>query len=274
MESSTKFKKCSKSIHFFFTRWLIGLRYTLRCNAKQTKRRPYMKRILLVFTVTLLLAACGTAAATEAPSAPGDVGVTPAVTEEGVTPPLTPEATGAGSTPAAADDTFVQNGITLEAPVCDGTFTPEQTEGPYYKEGSPEQSILYEDGMRGTRLIVVGYVLDANCQPVPGAWLDFWQADGNGEYDNAGYTLRGHQFTDEQGRYFLETVFPGEYPGRTQHIHVKVQPPGGQIITSQLYFPGSAGNTTDGIFTSATLVAIEDKGDYQVAYYNFVLDDR
>jgi len=173
---------------------------------------------------------------------------------------------------AATDDWFVENGITLAEPVCDGTITPQQTEGPYYKEDSPEQNVLYESGMAGTRLLVVGYVLDADCQPIPGAWLDFWQADASGEYDNAGYTLRGHQFTDEQGRYFLETVVPGEYPGRTQHIHVKAQAPGGQIVTSQLYFPGSAGNTTDRIYTSATQVTIEDRGDNLVAYYNFVLD--
>jgi protocatechuate 3,4-dioxygenase beta subunit len=267
MESSTKFKKCSKSIHSLFTRWLFGLSYTFRSNVNHTRRSLIMKKILLVFAATLLLAACGTPTATAVPSTPTGAAVTPAFTPEATT-----IATPAGSTPGAADDAFVQNGITLSAPVCDGTFTPEQTEGPYYKEGSPEQSTLYESGMAGTRLIVVGYVLDANCQPVPGAWLDFWQADGNGEYDNAGYSLRGHQFTDEQGRYFLETVFPGEYPGRTQHIHVKVQPPGGQVITSQLYFPGSAGNTTDGIFTSATLVTVEDMGDHQVAYYNFVLN--
>jgi protocatechuate 3,4-dioxygenase beta subunit len=267
MESSTKFKKCSKSIHFLFTRWLIGLRYTLRGNAKHTKRSPNMKRIILVFAATLLLAGCGTPTATAVPSTPTDADVTPAPTS-GTTAIASP----AGSTPAAVDDAFIQNGITLAAPVCDGTFTPEQTEGPYYKDGSPEQGVLYETGMTGTRLIVVGYVLDANCQPVPGAWLDFWQADGNGKYDNAGYSFRGHQFTDAQGRYYLETVFPGEYPGRTQHIHVKAQLPGGQIITSQLYFPGSAGNTTDGIFTPATLVTLEDRGDYQVAYYNFVLN--
>lgn len=92
--------------------------------------------------------------------------------------------------------------------------------------------------MQGEVLKVVGYVLDANCQPIANAWLDFWQADANGEYDNAGYILRGHQFTDSQGRYQLETIMPGLYSSRPiRHIHVKVQPPGGSILTTQLYFP-------------------------------------
>ncbi len=46
-----------------------------------------------------------------------------------------------------------------------------------------------------------------------------------------------------QGRYTLETIVPGEYPGRTQHIHVKVQAPNGPILTTQIYFPGVAGAT-------------------------------
>ena len=125
--------------------------------------------------------------------------------------------------------------------------------------------------MPGTRLIVVGYVLDSNCQPLPNAWLDFWQADANGIYDNAGYTLRGHQFTDAQGRYYLETVVPGEYPGRTEHIHVKVQPNGGSTLTSQLYFPDSSANTRDGIFDPSLIVQIEERPDYLLAYFNFVI---
>jgi protocatechuate 3,4-dioxygenase beta subunit len=139
-------------------------------------------------------------------------------------------------------DLFAANFITLSAPVCNG-LTPEQTEGPYYKPNTPERSMLFEAGMKGERLIVVGYVLDQNCQPIPNTWLDFWQADADGVYDNSGYTLRGHQLTDSQGRYFLETVVPGEYPGRTEHIHVKWQTPNGQIHTSQLYFPNVAGNS-------------------------------
>ncbi len=168
------------------------------------------------------------------------------------------------------NDLFDANNIILAAPECNSGLTSSQTEGPYYKSGSPERNSLYEAGMPGKRLLVVGYVLDQNCQPIPGAWLDFWQADANGSYDNAGYTLRGHQYADAQGRYFLETVFPGEYPGRTQHIHVKVQPPNGNILTSQLYFPNEPGNSSDGIFDSALLVKLEDRGDYFVAYFNFV----
>ena len=171
-------------------------------------------------------------------------------------------------TVSAPDDFFDQMGINLATPMCSG-LTPSQTEGPYYTPDTPERNSLYQDGMQGTHLILVGYVLDENCQPLSNAWIDFWQADANGQYDNSGYRLRGHQFTDDQGRYYLETVVPGEYPGRTEHIHFKVQTQNGNVLTSQLYFPDVAANQRDGIFDASLIIQIEDKGDYLVGYYNF-----
>lgn len=168
-------------------------------------------------------------------------------------------------------DPFTANVLRLPAPDCSSP-SPQQTEGPYYTAGSPERNILFEEGMAGEKLIVAGYVLDKDCQPIPGTWLDFWQADANGVYDNKGFTLRGHQFTDSQGRYFLETVIPGEYPGRTEHIHVKIQPPGGSMITSQLYFPNVSANSADGIFDPALIVTLEAREGLFVAYFNFVLE--
>ncbi len=117
---------------------------------------------------------------------------------------------------------------------CGGTPTPSQTEGPFYKSGSPERTSLREAGLAGTPLTVTGYVFSTICQPIAHAWLDFWHADSNGNYDNAGFRLRGHQFTDTQGRYSLETIVPGEYPGRTRQpellMHVQ-NTPNGKLAT-------------------------------------------
>jgi protocatechuate 3,4-dioxygenase beta subunit len=165
-------------------------------------------------------------------------------------------------TPGAAD-----------APSCTSpaALTPAQTEGPYYTLNSPERSALIEPGMSGTKLIVTGQVLTTDCQPIAKAWLDFWQADDQGAYDNAGYRLRGHLFTDEQGRYTLETVVPGEYPGRTQHVHVKVRAPNGPILTTQIYFPGAPGNDRDSIFDPALLADVQDGAGGKVATFDFVV---
>lgn len=151
------------------------------------------------------------------------------------------------------------------------SVTPEVTEGPYYKANSPEQANLYQAGMAGTKLVLTGYVYDTNCQPVANAWLDFWQADANGNYDNSGYTLRGHQYTDANGHYELTTVVPGLYPGRTEHIHFKVQAPNGQILTSQLFFPGVTQNNSDGIYNASLLLSIQETSAGVQAQFNFVV---
>jgi protocatechuate 3,4-dioxygenase beta subunit len=145
------------------------------------------------------------------------------------------------------------------------------TEGPYYKTGSPERASLIEPGMNGTFLRLSGYVLTVDCQPVTHAWLDFWQANAQGQYDNNGYTLRGHEFTDANGYYSLETIIPGLYPGRTEHIHVKVQAPGGLLLTTQLFFPGVAQNQKDSIYSDQLLLAMQETPDEFLATFNFVI---
>lgn len=161
-------------------------------------------------------------------------------------------------------------------PACNAATrpTPSQTEGPYYKANSPERSSLLEPGMAGTKLVLTGYVLGRDCKPIARAWLDFWQANDRGEYDTTGFKMRGHQFTDANGIYSLETVLPGLYPGRTRHLHVKVRALNGPALTSQLYFPGEARNQTDGIFNPALIVTMQDAAGGKVAFFNFVIDTR
>jgi protocatechuate 3,4-dioxygenase beta subunit len=149
--------------------------------------------------------------------------------------------------------------------------TPEETEGPYFKPHSPERSSLLEPGIEGRHLVLSGLVMTPECIPVPRVMLDFWQADAGGEYDNSGFRLRGHQFTDDQGRYRLETIVPGVYPGRTRHIHVKVHAPGTPIITSQLYFPGEERNRTDWLFRWDLLVVVIDGGETMRVRFDFVV---
>ncbi|MFE4858491.1 carbohydrate-binding protein [Streptomyces sp. NPDC056670] len=150
--------------------------------------------------------------------------------------------------------------------------TIEQIEGPYFKPNSPLRTSLITDSTRGTRLTVTGYVFSRTCRPIAGALLDFWQADDNGDYDNTGYTFRGHQFSTAQGAFSLTTIVPGLYPGRTRHIHVKLQSPGQPIITTQLYFPGEPRNNTDTIFDARLLMNVRQAGPAREATYDFVLD--
>ena len=150
-------------------------------------------------------------------------------------------------------------------------ITPPQTEGPFFTPTSPERKSLVEAGITGTKIVLTGRVLSTDCKPVTKALLDFWHADDNGVYDNEGFKLRGHQFSDDEGKYSLETIVPGLYPGRTRHFHVKVQAPNQPVLTTQLYFPNEPRNATDSIFNAALVVAVQDTKDGKAATFNFVL---
>ena len=229
-----------------------------------------MRKILGLLLALSILTACANesepSAATQLSPTSISTDASPAsasTPEPGPTTPALTESIELSTVPSPDDDFFTQLGITLPASTCN-SLTQSQTEGPYYTPNTPELHSILEEGMPGTRLVLVGYVLDQNCQPLANAWLDFWQADANGEYDNTGYRLRGHQFSDSQGRYYLETIMPGLYSSRPiEHIHVKVQPEGGEVVTSQLYFPAQP--------IEGLTVTIEDKGDYLLGYFNFVV---
>ena len=119
-------------------------------------------------------------------------------------------------------------------------ITPEDMEGPFYKAGAPGRASLFDPKSKADKLVLSGLVSGTDCKPLANVALDFWHADERGEYDNAGYRYRGLVRTDAQGRYRMETNLPPPYSGRPRHIHVKLQAPGGRVLTTQLYFPGES----------------------------------
>ena len=171
-------------------------------------------------------------------------------------------------------EAFAGEAVRSPTPACGEAddLTPSQMEGPFYKPRSPERRSLLDPGIAGTPIVITGTVLSRRCQPIAGALVDFWQADDAGTYDNQGHRLRGHQFTDDTGRYRLETIVPGLYPGRTRHIHVKVQAPSQPILTTQLYFPAEPRNRTDRLFKTDLLLAVQDTADGKSATFDFILD--
>lgn len=236
-----------------------------------------LRRLKYATVLLLLLTACSASPiGTPLPSANVASTAIPATSIPNTAAPAVPTSTKPVSTPALVSPTIAPTDAAIVPPLPDCssslTLTPAQTEGPYYTPNTPERTSLIEPGMTGTRLILTGYVLDVNCRPIANAWLDFWQADDAGEYDNAGYVMRGHQFTDANGRYQLETVFPGLYPGRTRHIHVKVQAPNGPILTSQIYFPGEPANASDNIFDPALIADVQMTADGLRGTFNFVVN--
>ena len=131
------------------------------------------------------------------------------------------------------------------------TLAPEQTEGPYYVDDVLRRRNVTE-GRPGTPLWVTLRVVDAStCAAIPGATVEIWHADANGDY--SGYNgfagaifMRGQQVAGSAGAATFRTVYPGWYQGRTVHIHVKVHVGGSTVHTGQLYFDDTL---SDAVYT-------------------------
>ncbi|MEL6880038.1 MAG: intradiol ring-cleavage dioxygenase [Cyanobacteria bacterium J06607_10] len=157
-------------------------------------------------------------------------------------------------------------------PTCgDYSLTPSQTPGPFYSPASPQRQSLLEANTVGTQLVVSGQVLTTDCMPLANSLVDVWQTNDKGEYDNTGNNFRGHQFTDAEGRYWIETIVPGLYPGRTRHLHVLVQAPGHPVLTTQLYLPDEPENEGDFLFQRELLMTVQTDDEGKQAQFDFVI---
>lgn len=117
----------------------------------------------------------------------------------------------------------------------DCVLTPAQEEGPFYIDLAQVRRDVVED-RPGVPLALAVTVVDANtCEPIRDAAVDVWHCDALGTYSGEpsegteGDTyLRGIQLTDKTGLAEFATIYPGQYPGRTTHIHLKVHTGGRQ----------------------------------------------
>ena len=119
-------------------------------------------------------------------------------------------------------------------------LTPEATEGPYWiANGLTRRDI--RAGQIGVPMWLHLVVEDSStCRPIGGADVELWHANRLGAYSgvqgNSQRYLRGHQRSNSKGLVIFRTIYPGWYPGRTPHIHVKVHVGGSVVHTGQLFF--------------------------------------
>jgi protocatechuate 3,4-dioxygenase beta subunit len=101
----------------------------------------------------------------------------------------------------------------------------------------------------GEKLVIEGTVYVEDCVPLPGARLEVWQTDANGEYGPGHGTndmrccyLMGSVLTDSHGRYRLVTVRPAHYKGEQHpppaHIHVEISHPQAGRLETEIVFDG------------------------------------
>jgi hypothetical protein len=209
---------------------------------------PDRRRFLKLGGLSALGVALG-ACATDETGASGDAGATTGPSSAG----------GAGSTIAGAT---AGAPAALTAADFDGlaicTVVPEQTAGPFALDEQFDRRDITE-GFPGHPLRLGLRVVDAACAPVAGAAVEVWHTDATGDYsafadggggkDEAeGSTfLRGTQTADEQGIVEFQSIYPGWYPGRAVHVHVRVRVDDDLVVTTQLYFDDAA---TEAVLTT------------------------
>ena len=147
--------------------------------------------------------------------------------------------------------------------------SPAQTLGPFYPRNAAERpaetdaDLLRVEGDRvlskGVPIYLTGRVLDRRGQPLTSAAVEIWQCDANAVYHHpagGAETERDPNFqgygvarTDAAGAFHFRTIKPIAYPGRTPHIHVRVQPASGSPFATQLYLRDDPNNRRDFLFS-------------------------
>lgn len=152
--------------------------------------------------------------------------------------------------------------------------TPGALLGPFYRGDSPQyangESIACENSP-GAPLFVNGRVLNIQGEPVANAKVDIWQASPVGLYENQDSSqpdmnLRGHFYTDSEGRFTCKSVRPAGYPVPTDgpvgallekqnrhpfrpaHLHFVIIAEGYATLVSQVFADDSEHLNSDVVF--------------------------
>jgi protocatechuate 3,4-dioxygenase alpha subunit len=169
-------------------------------------------------------------------------------------------------------------------------ITPSATVGPFFLFGLVPSSLggtdiitsnLTTPDAVGERIRITGRVLDGDGAVLPDALVEIWQADGQGRYaqrtrdgarPNTAFKGFGRSATDNDGRYFFDTVKPGAVAGpngasQAPHVNVTVFARGMLMhVVTRIYFADEAGNGTDPILAlvpadrRGTLIAAREGG--------------
>lgn len=151
------------------------------------------------------------------------------------------------------------------------TETSQSLLGPFWRLNSPRvangDTIIRSD-TPGTPLFVRGKVVDQSGRPIAAAEVDVWHASPVGLYENqdpeqAEMNLRGKFMTDEQGRFWFQTVkmvgYPipttgvvgrlldaqGRHPYRPAHLHALIFKQGYKTLISQVFDPSDPNIDSD-----------------------------
>lgn len=147
--------------------------------------------------------------------------------------------------------------------------TPRMTEGPFYPDRLPldqdNDLIIVSDSITpaiGEVTHLTGRILSSAGEPLRNALIEIWQCDANAVYLHTADSGRkqdqqdkhfqgyGRFETNAKGEYRFRTIKPVPYPGRpSPHIHFKVSQGERELLTSQIFIAGHAGQKSDGVYS-------------------------
>lgn len=192
--------------------------------------------------------------------------------------------------------------------------TASSVEGPFYLPDSPLMTspavLPHRANEPGEVLFLSGTVRAEDGGLLPGAIVDVWQADAEGNYSHfnipeadAPFNLRGRVSADKNGAYAIQTWMPapypipkdgptgailkanGRHPWRPSHVHFRISHPGFESLTTQLFVAGDPWIDSDvvGAVKQPLVVNFERHDDpvevkarglekpFRTAQYDFVL---
>lgn len=144
--------------------------------------------------------------------------------------------------------------------------------GPFYVQGPPVFPFGADigGGMQGEPLHFSGSVCDGAGQPLGGAIVDVWHADGDGYYDvqqdPSHLTGRARFVTGADGRFAFWTVKPssypiptdgpvgellkaqGRHPYRPAHVHFMIAKDGYRTLVTHIFVAGDRYLDSDAVF--------------------------
>jgi protocatechuate 3,4-dioxygenase beta subunit len=151
--------------------------------------------------------------------------------------------------------------------------TADATRGPLYRRGAPWRTRLCPSDEPGVPLSISGTITrSGDCQPIARATLDVWQTNARGLYSNLfglddpadprAFNLRGRLMSDDSGRYQFGSILPGRYPlfwplTRPRHIHLTVEHPQCETLTTQIFFEGDEYNHSDPWWRESLTIRLE-----------------
>ncbi|PBK75152.1 aromatic compound dioxygenase [Armillaria solidipes] len=149
------------------------------------------------------------------------------------------------------------------------TLVSESTQGPYYVDGEYVRSDITEDQDGIYSYVDVELIDYSTCEPVADVYIDFWHCNATGVYSGvvAGGNgnqndesnldkpfLRGIQVTNSEGYAQFETIFPGHYTSRANHIHIIAH--GDGTVFSNGTFKTSSDRHVGQLFFDQSLITV------------------